>query len=89
MQPGTTTEDQFRNWVSEASIYLDTIAKKEVIIRRCGWVVTEESKTEYGTIRYYWVIHPVSTSEANLGERSTILYYASFKNGVLYSLRTP
>ena len=76
--------------LSEASVYEDTVDGKKENIRQCGWVLYNEIRTEYSTMRFYKVVCPVSVWDAYTSDaRTTVLYYAIFSNGVLFSIRWP
>ena len=89
-KPGKTTEKEFLNLFEKASVHYEVVDGKKVIIRQCGWILFHESRTEYGTSHLYKVVCPVSEFEQGYqyGERTRVLYYVTFLNGVLTSIST-
>lgn len=88
MQPGTTTEAQFKNWVKEASVYTDNIDGKKTKVYRCGWVFSSEYTSKYGTMRHYRIVRPYEASEFGQPTPTITLYSVAFDNGILSSLST-
>ena len=90
LQPGETTEEEFLSLVAEASIYDDVVDGHTARIKQCGWVLTSETKSRWGTSHHYKVICPVSLYESLVSYvPETVLYYAFFSDGVLVSVSTP